>query len=214
VRGVAQNRYAVVFSEGDGTPVAGSLELREERLLLTGTKADGVQVVSVSTELTDVRIAERAERLNGLPTLVLSRGDLPTVQVAPYPAGLLREVLDLVALLPAAPGAGTDVLAVVVPLNPGCLEQVRALLALGPPIDPASLGLTGHHVHLNEQEAVFVFAGPDVRTRLAKAVRDPALWRAGLAWKDCIAGRPRITNRPHPGPDETPAFGWTASHEP
>ena len=53
-----------------------------------------------------------------------------------------------------------DVLAVVLPLVEGKREQVRALLAHGPPFDPESVGLLRHQVFLGDDEAVFVFEAP------------------------------------------------------
>jgi len=51
------------------------------------------------------------------------------------------------------------------------------------------------------REAIFVFGGPDVRAVLERAVGNPALWRAGLAWRSVMAGRPRVLEC---------SFSWTA----
>jgi len=107
------------------------------------------------------------------------------------------------------------VLAVVVPLKPNCLVRAAKLLQAGPPLDPAALGLTSHQVYLREREAVFVFRGPNVSAGVGKAMRSPALWRAGLAWQDCIAGRPSIHRSIETVSSEaTPDYSWSAPDKP
>lgn len=207
-------RYAVAFRELDGPVVAGSLEFDEERLALRGRSPERkVELDLRLTEIVDVHIGRHAsERLNGYPTLVLEREGMPPLQVAPLGAGFLHEIADLVITLTATAGERVDELAVTVPLKPGCREKARELLALGPPLDPASLGLTCHRVYLREDEAVFVFAGPDVRARVRRAARSPALWRAGVAWRDCIADQPRIeATVPSFLAGLAPAYSWEAA---
>jgi len=204
-------RYAVVFREQGGAAAAGALEMGPDGLLLRGGAGQLPAELSVPfADIAEVRIGRRPpDRLNGYATLVLERAHMPSVQVAPLGAGLLHEIADLVSSL-TVEHRGRE-LAVVVPLKPGCLRRARTLLEAGPPLDPAALGLTGHEVYLREDEAVFVFRGPDVSARVGKAMRSPALWRAGLAWQDCIAGRPRIQQSPATlSTEEMPAYSWTA----
>lgn len=192
-----RERYAVVFRESDGPAACGRLEVADDRLLLSGGKAG--RHVDLSIPLADiggVHIGRRqAERLNGFRTIVLERAAGPPVQLAPLGIGLLHEITDLLSALTATHEGG-DELAIVVPLKPGCIARARNLLALGPPLDPAELGLTAHQVYLREDAAVFVFAGPRVRERVREAMRSPALWRAGMAWQRCIAGRPEVSEVP------------------
>jgi hypothetical protein len=140
-------------------------------------------------------------------TLVLERGDGSEVQVAPLGAGLLGEIADLLTTLTSDRARLIDELVVVVPLKPGCRERAEELLGQGPPLDPAALGLTGHEVYLRDAEAVFVFRGPEVIARIGRAMRSPALWRAGIAWQGCIAGRPRVVEDAEL--DGTPVYSWT-----
>ena len=185
----------------------------EDRLLLSGGAGQGRCDLSVPfSDLAEIRIGRgRADRLNGYATLVLERGRTPAVQVAPLGAGLLHEIADLLLALAAEQRAGGDVLAVVVPLKPNCLSRATKLLKAGPPLDPAALGLTGHQVYLRAGEVVFVFRGPNVSVRVGKAMRTPALWRAGLAWQDCIAGRPTIHRSTEMLSSEaTPDYSWAA----
>jgi hypothetical protein len=209
-------RYPVVFREQGGTATAGSLEVDEDRLLLSGGTGQRRRELSVPLpEITEIRIGRLpADRLNGYATLLLDRESVPAVQVAPVGAGLLHEIADLVRTLTTERLADTEELAVVVPLRRGCRAQAAKLLAAGPPLDPGALGLTSHQVYLREDEAVFVFRGQDVSARVETAVRSPALWRAGLAWHDCIAGRPRIVRSAGLLANEEPAYTWTAPARP
>jgi hypothetical protein len=210
-------RYAVVFCERGRAVSAGGLELREDRLLLSGGSGQERCDLSVQfCDLAEIRIGRgRADRLNGYPTLVLERGQMPAVQLAPLGAGLLHEIADLLLAISAERRAGGTELAVVVPLKPNCLLRAAKLLEAGPPVDPAALGLSSHQVYLREGEAVFVFRGPEVSARVGKAMRSPALWRAGLAWQDCIAGRPRIHRSTEMlSREATPAYSWAPPENP
>lgn len=209
----AGDRYAFVFRECEGGLVAGSLELDEDRVLLSGGSRERLRDVSIPfEEIADVHIGRQpAERINGYATLVLGRHNQPSLQLAPLGAGLLHEVADLLSSLTATSSARADHLVVVVPLRPGRLDQARTLLEHGPPLDPNTLGLTEHEVYLHEGEATFVFRGPRVRPRIQKAMRTPAIWRAGIAWRDVIACQPRIHIDPRAIPAVQPAYRWTAS---
>jgi hypothetical protein len=131
------------------------------------------------------------------------------VQVAPLGVAQLTEIVELLASLTQLT-RGEDVLAVRVPLKRGCLDRARTLLEQGPPLDPASLGLSGHDVYLRESEAVFVFRGRDVRAHIAAAIGHPAIWRAGLAWQRCFAAAPQIVDLDDLSLDSDLAFHWLA----
>lgn len=216
--GMSEQRgcYAVAFREEGGVVAAGRLELADDRLLISGANGGQRRELTIAfAEIVDVHVGRlRGERLNGYPTIVLERELKPAVQFSPIGAGFLHEIADLLIRLTAAP-AETDELAVIVPLRAGSLGRVRELLALGPPVDPSSLDLTSHQVYLREQSAIFVFSGPDVRNRVRRAMRSPALWRAGLAWRDCIAGQPRIDANPTAAAaDGVLAYHWQREHHP
>jgi len=210
----SHDRYAVVFRENGRENSAGSLELRQDELLLSGGSQDRHRDLSVPFgEVIDVHVGrKRSERLNGYPTLVVERGDAPTVLVAPLGASLLHEIADLLIELTKRRPDHADTLTVSVPLRPGCQQQARSLLEQGPPLDPARLGLTSHQVYLQDDEALFVFTGPDVHERVRRAMRSPRLWQAGLAWRDCIAGQPTIRTTANPTLDD-PVYSWTAEAE-
>jgi hypothetical protein len=187
--------YAVVFRTGE-TQATGRLEIEQDRLLLSGSTSDRTLELEIPfSDLVEVRVGRRpGERLNGYRTVILEREIGPAVRVAPLGMGVLPEITDLLASLTRR--GDESVLAVCVPLKPGCLGRARGLLEKGPPLDPASLGLSGHEVYLSEDEAVFVFRGANVRAQVGKAVRHPAVWRAGVAWQRCIAAPPQVIDQP------------------
>ena len=205
--------YPVVFCEPGTAPAAGELTLTADQLTFDGT-AHGVrrQLAIRFSDLIEIRIGRLAtDRINGYPTLVLERSELPAVQVAPVGAGLLHEIADLVATLAQQQIAAGERLSVVVPLKPGTHHQALQLLEAGPPLDPATLGLRSHVIYLRETEVVFLFEGSDLNARIKKAMRNPAVWRAGLAWQRYLAARPRIVEGVVDLDEETPAYSWIAS---
>lgn len=208
----AVTRYAVVFRVGQEQPTAGALDIHAEGLTLDGRVAAARVLLSVDyAELADVRIGRNPEeRLNGRPTLLLSRQGKPLIQIQPYGVGLLGEITDLLAVLTAQPPKRDERLAVIVPLKRGRLKRVKELIAQGPPFDPAALNLTGHQIYLSAHQAIFLFAGPHVRATLTGVARDPTLWRAGLAWRSSITGPPRLANAPEAalGNDAALIYSW------
>jgi hypothetical protein len=89
--------------------------------------------------------------------------------------------------------------AVVVPLRPDSLAVARKLIEEGPPFDLAETPLEAHAIHLTDQEAVFVFEGPDAREVVEHVIGEAGVWQAATAWRACLAGKPRVA--------ET-AFAW------
>jgi hypothetical protein len=89
---------------------------------------------------------------------------------------------------------------VVLPLREGSQETARLLIADGPPFDLGASALVKHEVYVTEREAIFVFEGADPRAEVDRLVGDPSVWRAAAAWRECLAGRPRIADE---------AFTWS-----
>jgi hypothetical protein len=81
---------------------------------------------------------------------------------------------------------------VVVPLEEGARERAAELLRTGPPVDLEETQFDLHQVFLTDCEVVFLFEadGPDRILQLS--AEDPALWKAAVAWRECMAGRPRV----------------------
>jgi hypothetical protein len=177
-----------------GAATAGALVVTSERLLLEGGSRDDHSTVGIPlSDIVGIHVARApAERLNGYSVVVLERRHDEPVEVAPLGHGLLSEISHLVGELLSGDDHVDEQISVIVPLKAGCRRRVQELISAGPPFDPAALGLRSHQVFLHEQEVVFVFAGADVRAKVERAMRAPTLWRAGLAWRNCIAGQPTL----------------------
>ncbi len=188
-------RYAAVFREAGSPKAAGAVIVSGDRVRLEGRcGAETVELEMDCGSLEQVRIGRAAnERLNGRPTIVLSRRDGPDVQIEPLRAGILSELIDLLVAVPSGLPA-SDRVVVRVPLKQGGLARARTLVEGGPPFDPAELGLERHEVYLGAGEALFVLEGRRVRERLAQAVREPSFWRAGLVWRRLLDGAPSLVS--------------------
>jgi|GEM_PF-1176424 len=202
-------RYPVAFRAGSEA-ATGRLDIEHDRLLLHGVAGpDAVSLEIPFAELAAIRIGRSTEeRLNSYRTVVLERTNGAAVQVAPLGLALLPEIADLLQSLTRS--TEESVLAISVQLRAGCLDRVRKLLADGPPLDPALLGITQHEVYLHEANAIFVFHGSNVRTRVNQAIRHPAVWQAGLTWQRCFAAAPHIVDIERLSLDITPAYSWTS----
>jgi hypothetical protein len=142
-----------------------------------------------------------SERLKGYSTVVLERRSGPDVLVAPFGFGLLHEIADLIGSINAQPIRPAERLELIVPIRHGSVSRIRRLISSGPPFDPNKLGLSRHEVYLVEDQVRFVFEGHGVRDALQHLVSDAAVWRAGLSWRQHIAGRPELREE---APDATP----------
>lgn len=200
-------RFPAIFSVGGDQPVAGAAVVEGERLLLEGRD---VALVVPCAQVAEVRIGRDApELLNGRPSIVVDRGDAEPLLIAPLGPGLLAELAGLLTALSEAGPRQAEELVVLVPLRDGGGEVARRLLEAGPPFDPARLGIERHRVLLGEREALFVFVGGrDLRRLLERSWRSPELWRAGIAWRGCLAGAPSVL-------DELPAraSGYELAYE-
>jgi len=204
-------RYAALFCSGFQAPATGTLVFEESRLLLEGLSTQGHVELSVPySEVSEVRVGRLPEeRLNGHSALLLSQRDGDLVRVEPFGFGLLHELAELIAVLANEHADLSEQAWIILPLRKGRLAQARDLVAQGPPFDPAVLGLTRHEVFVTDEEAIFVFEGRNVRRKLERLTHDPTLWQAGLAWRSCVGGRPRLSSEVlHPS--NPPIFSWTA----
>ena len=91
----------------------------------------------------------------------------------------------------------------VVPLVEGAQERATELLRHGPPFDPDEIGLGRHQVFVTESEAVFLFEAEDPGAG-EKLLSDARLWSAAAAWKDVVAGPPRLAEN---------AFSWVRARD-
>lgn len=88
---------------------------------------------------------------------------------------------------------------VVAPLREDAHATVRLLIQDGPPFQLEGTGLERHEVFLSEHEAIFVFEGENPRAAVERLLGEAAVWRAAVAWRECLAGKPRIAEE---------AFAW------
>jgi hypothetical protein len=189
---IATDRYPASWRVGDAW-AGGVLVLGDDGFRLEGRCAGRERIDEVGYDAIErVRVGRLpSERIDGRRSIVIERRGLPDLLVEPHGLGVLGELADTLTALSLEARADTTV-TVVVPLRPGAAEKARALLAEGPPFDPAAFEIAEHTVAITEREAVFSFSGPGVRALLDRGARDPSLWRAGLAWRSVIAGKPRI----------------------
>lgn len=188
-------RYPAGWRVGDATPATGVLVLEPDGFRLEGRRDGEDYAETIAYDSIDaVRIGRLAsERIDGRRTIVLERRDAVTLLIEPHGLGMLTEIADALSAMTAR-AAVTTALNVVVPLRPGAAAKARELLEAGPPFDPEELGLTEHWVAVTEKEVVFSFSGHGVHSLVQLGVRDPSLWRAGLAWRALIAGKPRVAD--------------------
>jgi hypothetical protein len=198
-----QRSYAVVWREGAAPPATGKLEL-----LQGGMRLDGLEG---SREIPYASVARvhvgrtAAERIGGSPSVVLERrtGAPVTISTIAQPS-LVGEIVEQLAALQAHPEAPL-LIAVVVPLKLGSRDEVRRLLRRGPPFDPGQIpGLERHEVLLTDEEAIFLFESELGADALMPLLSDESFWRAAAAWRDHMAGPPRLAED---------AYSWASGAE-
>jgi len=204
--------YAVKWREPDGQTYLGRLALGARTLDLEGRPRDGGPAINRQIgyeEILSLRIGNRgADRLDGQPALVVERADgRYLVTSAGMGAGIVQEVADRLAGLR---GDARQRATVVVPLKAGALAGVRDLVAQGPPFDPARTALTQHQLLLTEREAIFVFETQS-EEGLAALLGQLDILAAAVAWRDLVAGPPRLAAVAYawerPEPRIVPAVG-------
>ena len=183
--------YGVVWREGASPLAAGKLELLPRGIRLDGL--EGPQDIPYEL-LSGVRVGRLAgERIDGRPSVVIDRrsGASVTISTVAKPS-LVGEIVEQLAALQL----GNDPLrrmTVVLPIKPESHASVHALLEGGPPFDPEQLeGLDRHEVFLTPQEVIFLFDSRFGLEAFAKLIADPGLWPSAAAWREHIAGPPRI----------------------
>jgi hypothetical protein len=198
---VGVGSYGVSWhGEGEGVS-EGRLRLDAKALLLEGHDEAGAPARREIPygELTGIRVVGGDDPGAGGTTLVLQRasGDVAVRSVAAR-AGLLQE---LVAAIAESSLAKQRRAVVVLPLREGAAGRARALAAAGPPFDPDESALTRHELFVTESEAVFVFEALSAAA-LESLLGRLDVWAAAAAWRDLVAGSPRLA---------TIAYAWERS---
>ena len=194
--------YGVVWREGMLPLATGTLELLPRALRLEGLADSRPTAREIAYEgLVGVRIGGAADRIDGRSTVILERRTgLPiTIATVPQPS-LVGEIAERLTALQLGPEA-TRRTALVIPLKKEAHEAVRRLLEAGPPFDPEqTTGLDRHEVFLTSDEVVFVFESKLGAEALEPLLAEPELWEAAAAWRDHLAGPPRLAED---------VFSWT-----
>ncbi len=189
--------YAVIWREAGGRIYAGKLELGPTALRLRGSSEGFLGQTSIPYgDILGVRLGRSpSDRLNGSPTVILDRRAAPAISIAAVNGvGVIGELGDVLAELAAQKAASGQCVVVVVPIKRKARDRVLQLIEAGPPFDPDALRLDRHHVFVTEREVIFLFEAEDARSAVEGLVRNPAVWKAAAAWKDVIAGRPRVAD--------------------
>jgi hypothetical protein len=194
--GSPANTYAAIWAEGEGPPRTGSVALAEAGLELTGGAAAGERQLVPYADVVGVEIArDRAQRLNGYPTLRIEQRRAPPLRISTMGLGVLAELNELVTSAIAKQQAQPRLVGIVVALRKRASADAAALIEQGPPFDLAALGVERHAVLLSKREAIFLFEGPRLDETMQQLVRDTSVWQAASSWARVIAGPPRLAEQ-------------------
>jgi hypothetical protein len=203
----AMTSYAVTWQQGDDLLRSGRLDVHSDGLAFEGPGENGVaSELSVEySDLVDVHIGRTpSERIAGRQTLVLERRAGKPIRIAGVvQPGIVTELAEQVGSQLREEQAMSRAV-VVLPLKQGASKQAAELLRHGPPFDPEEVGLERHHVFLTEDEVVFVFEANDLETA-ERLIGDDGIWEAAGAWKDLVAGPPRVA---------VDKYSWLRPHVP
>lgn len=186
--------YAVSWKESDGNVATGMLDLLPLGFRLRPSD-DRIAVAEIHYEdLAAIRIGRGPDdELEGKPALVLERRSAPPIRVASVAElGLASELAHRMAAVALGSETVPRRLLVIVPLKEGQASAARRLLGSGPPFAPAEAGLERHEAYLTAEEAVFVFESLAGDAVLRELLSSAAVWEAAPAWRELIAGPPRI----------------------
>lgn len=204
------NAYPVLWTLDDGDPIPGALEIAGDDIRLTGRTPDGTRAASriAAAEIFHVsRSGAAADRVAGLPAVVVDERGGRRFVIAPR-AGE-DHLSEIAGLLQDAAGlAGKDVTRVVVrvPLDPGHVEDVRALVRRGPPYDLSGVqGVDHHEVYVGGGDAIFLFEGADPGLAVERVMRDARVWSTLERWNPYVTGPPAVVQ---------PDYLWSRRPEP
>ena len=187
--------YAVTWQEPSCGSQSGKLELGGQGLIFEGSSGSGPVRSEVGyDEISTIQVARApGDRLAGRPTLLVERdGNAAPIRIASVAqTGIVSELAEHLAKVLLEQRPKMSRLAVVVPLRDGERDRARSLIRAGPPFDLHESGLESHYVFVTDSEVVFLFAG-ESRAAIERLAGEAHLWTAASAWKDVLAGPPRI----------------------
>jgi hypothetical protein len=185
--------YPVTWQEGGSPHASGRLRVEPQAVAFDGRDERRRKVArSIGyDELRAVRLVQQGSEAGADRTLLVetTSGDV-LIHSAALDSGLLQDLAVRIAELKL----GTRRRAVVVvPLRPGAEANARELAAAGPPFVPDDLPLESHEVFVSSSEAVFVFESTG-GAALESILRALDVWGAATAWRDLVAGSPRVAS--------------------
>jgi hypothetical protein len=196
--------YGVVWREGHKPLARGKLELLPRAVRLDGVSGSEPTSREIAYEqLSEIRIGRSpAERIDGRPSLMLAplTGDVLAITSVAQ-TGVVAEIAERLATLQLGKD-GRRRLAVVLPIREDARDEIRALLADGPPFDLDALELDRHQVFVTATEAIFVFESDLGAHALDPLLQEPELWQSAASWQPYTTGPPRLAED---------VFSWTRS---
>jgi hypothetical protein len=187
--------YPVNWEMQPGEMGVGKLELRPRSIVFEGLNGGGPSRIEIhARDISAIRVARMGSgRLANRPTLVVERRDAAPIRIAGVAQpGIVSELAERLARLRLGEEhVAVSRVLVVIPLKPGVLDGVAALVRRGPPFDPNAADLERHHVFLTEHEAVFVFEGTTPET-LERLANDAITWTAAGEWAELASGPLRV----------------------
>lgn len=185
--------YAVLWRAADGEPRPGRLE--PEALGVRFVPDDGTAEEDLRYEdIAGIRIADfPTDGPLDRTALALELRSGRTIHIdSIVRLGLVADLArSLTALTLAVDERPTRAL-VVAPLREGRVEAARALLDAGPPFAPGEAGLDRHEAFLTDREVIFLFEAARGGEPLSRLLASVPVWDAAPAWRDLIAGPPRV----------------------
>jgi hypothetical protein len=186
--------YGVYWEQSGSEIVAGWLQMLPLGFRLISSEHEAAGEEIHYEDLAAIRIGiEPDDALNGKPAVVIERRAGPSIRIAGAAArGLASELargLEAVALGGEMAPAR---LLLIVPLKEGTEGAARTLIRSGPPFVPGEVGLERHEAYVTANEAVFVFETLEGDAVLRTVLTSAPVWEAASAWRELIAGPPRI----------------------
>jgi hypothetical protein len=186
--------YSVLWQQADGDVVSGRLQLLPLGFRFTPAKGGAAGEEVHYEDLAAIRIGTQpVDELDGKPAVVIERRAGPSVRIASVAKrSLASELARGLESLALGGEMAPARLLVIVPLKKGAASAAERLLRSGPPFAPAQAGLERHEAYLTANEAVFVFESLEGEATLKALLASAPVWEAAPAWRELIAGPPRV----------------------
>lgn len=188
-----QTSYAVLWQTADEEPRPGRLE--PEPLGVRFVPDDGTAAQNVRYgDIAGIRIGDRpVDESSDRRALTLELRSGRTIRVDSIARlGLIADLARSLTTLALAVDDRPTRTLVVAPIREGRVEAARALLDAGPPFAPGEAGLDRHEAFLTDREVIFLFEAARSGEPLSRLLASVSVWDAAPAWRNLIAGPPRV----------------------